>query len=791
MKHDPNYTKNPSEEKRVTISKSWYQRIELKDIILTAIAFISIMVALSFAAKVRDFYDLSLNPNDILVTEGEDNTLDLWIRQKNGIESVMITKQIIDYGTGTGHYACIDPRNLLASEGEMRVSDGVLLKADEQGTPLVDSTTQLHPRLGAAYHLRIPRELLYQTGDGNYHATTLYDGSPLTITAFRKDYADYNGEYRINPFTLHAAWWPADEPYYGANSLDAIAKLASKEVYSLEERLRNEFNAFLFEESERYNALKDARIEDESALNEKIAKVQSQADRLSTIFQNQLALLRTEGFETASSLQKDIEILREESVAKATELDSKIEVLAKEEQVEEVLALVKDGSTKATELDNKIEALTREGQAEAIRLDSEIDALRTEGVAKATELDSKVVNLSRDGQAEAVRLDSEINTLKTDGITKATELDSTMQTLFQDGEATVASLSDKIVALREDGVTKALELDSTIDGLVQAREEETLRLSSEIESLRGEGITAIAELDNTIQALKVEGLGLASILREERTVIITSLKKELVQIQQTLRNLESREVLYAPTGIDDTPVDAPILLLELQTTQEETGWSSGESLLQSSSEWRFKQLISADIRMKEEAVTLINKLYVALNVDLQKLDEVSQDETTIKNLVRDPLVDKLKTIVSNVSSYSPETRLKTRYSLVTLQGIVGQLADQAINSKTAYLSSLDQHREVNASVVKKADESIIVNLENFIGSVNALLNTLRMYNAIDTFSSIEGIDTDGIESIITMKNENTELTQNEAIARAAEQGYVMSSYEMFLIFNVFFNQDNQ
>lgn len=232
--------------------RGFFERFTLKDMILTSIAFISIMCALFFAGKVQDLNDLSLSPEDVLISETGEDTVDLWIRQKNGIESVMITKQIIDYGLGTGHFTCIDPGSHLADEGEKRLIEGVFFGADEKGYPLVDSTTERHPRLGAAYHLVLPREILYQTGDGDYHALSLYHGSPLTITSFSEDFADYSEKYRINPFTLHIESWPSDEPYYGTYSLTVLAE----EMKGIDAQLREDFAMYQEGQEERMKALR-------------------------------------------------------------------------------------------------------------------------------------------------------------------------------------------------------------------------------------------------------------------------------------------------------------------------------------------------------------------------------------------------------------------------------------------------------------------------------------------------------------------------------------------------------
>lgn len=416
MKHTIDTDRIQHRKKRGAKLKTWFLQFDVRAIILILILLLCITLILIFAGQMHKSSNLNLTTDDIIVTQGEDDTLDLWIRQKRGIESVMITKQIIDYGTGTGHYATIDPHNLLASEGEKRFSDGMLLAADERGTVLVDSTVQQHPTLGAAYHLRLPRQLLYQTNDGNYHTTTLSDGYPLTITTFSKDFADYRGEYRTNLFTLHAPWWTADDYFVSTDGIPADSTTEGIDAAALAQRLRSEFGDLLREESKRNTELVEASAITATDLANKLAELQGEVQELSAQFSQQLASQSSEGLLIVSSLQNEIDVIKAGGSANA---GNKM-------------------SLQTSECDREIQELTERGVAEVNRLDEKIETLANAGAAKAEELE-KAYNM---------------------GITSVNEVEVTLQKLEADG-------SNVATVLREEYITKISALEQEI-GQLQA-----------------------------------------------------------------------------------------------------------------------------------------------------------------------------------------------------------------------------------------------------------------------------------------------------------------------------------
>ncbi len=642
-KQPPNSPPTPPDPPRDTTeggSARWYRKIELKDIILTGIAFISIMTALFFAGQVREFRDLTIGPEDIMISEAEDDTIDLWIRQKNGIQSVMITKQIIDYGTGTGHFACIDPQNLLSEEGEQRLAEGVFLGRDEKGTALVDSTTERHPALGAAYHLKIPREILYQTGDGVYHSMSLYHGSPLTITAFRSDFADYTHPYRINPFTLHAPWWPTDDPYLGTYSLEALSDKVHQEAGLLEAQLRKEFNLYAAHEEEKLTALREEGVQAVSDLEYEISGVDT---RLSTYVSEALPYIDA------------LAELKEESAAGDT--------------------LLRDEFTRNLQ-----------------ESDSRYEELRKEGFIVATGLEGELRDIEERLSFYARQALPYIDTL--------------------------TSLEGDVTLIRED--------------MVDIREQESTRI-----------------------------------------MLVPATEPEA-----------------APPAGQPAETPSPQETITEEPVSEETSPMTPEDILASSGEWRIEQLYSADLFMKEEALKLIQNLYITLDTDMKELRASEEDEIFKNDSSVEEQLASMQKILSRADTYSPEIREDIREDLLILRELTSQVSEEVDQERTAYLNRIDARLPSDGQSQESPNTSRpgIILFDNVQGDLAELLNTVRLYNNLDIFSSIREIDEAAVERAIRAKYEDRDLGQREAVSLLESESYQISSYEMFLIFSVFFNQ---
>ena len=656
--------------------KRWYQNITVKDGILTAIAFISLMIALFVVGANRSMHDMSLEVKDIIITPIDDETVDLWIRQKNGIESVMLTRQILDYGTGAGHFACIDPGSHLAGEGEKRIVEGVFFGADEKGYPLVDSTTEKHPKLGAAYHLVLPREILYQTRDGGYHSTVLYSGSPITITAFRKDFADYTGAYRINPFTLQVENWPAANPVLGTYSYEAMEKEREAALEDLEARLREEFQLYSMEQEQK------------------------------------LELLRSEGLQVANSVTAELKqadlFMKEEWLRIVSEMYASLEA-----------AMEKLAGTEAAKLLAPMELSIGTASPEVVKLLAEQMSAIEEELAELKGLKEALV-----GE------------------------DLTAAYLFS-GEA-------------------YLETAETAQGLLPVQQAALDQLEAR---LREEFGQYLEEQKGSLAQLQTEGSQTADRLETQ----IAGLEEQLrtAYAEENTRLLEQAQETVAGLQAADSEQQAVLdritaeLYASLETSVAEIKSGQEEFSRQSQAETA-SRISKLEEQLKELAASAAEAV------------EASNDESVS---AREQQVAKLEDKLSGL-----EKQLENQKKTLEAQ-------NQAFTSKFTDVYSRGDLTNDEVEALKEARDAAVEQMNSLqilitdaSGELQALRNAVMVFHNMGVFGSIRPIGQDVVNKVLDLKKEKPELTQKEVISTLEREGFHVSSYEMFLIFSIYFNE---
>jgi hypothetical protein len=192
--------------------------------------------------------DLSIDSGDLRIEQRVDGGFHLFIRKKPGIGSVLLTESTRDPTLQAENYA-YRPAEWNAINGdEIRILDGQPLPRDSRIRSLVDSTPEVHPELGPAFHIYIPYILYYGYEGGRNGEVYVVDGTFLNIRAFALPYADYRGAFRDNPFVLQVR---PQEPLPGPpegnfmkDTVEAFSKIATGDlIYSsgpadLVERIR-------------------------------------------------------------------------------------------------------------------------------------------------------------------------------------------------------------------------------------------------------------------------------------------------------------------------------------------------------------------------------------------------------------------------------------------------------------------------------------------------------------------------------------------------------------------------
>jgi len=163
-------------------------------------AFLTVPAAILSAQTGSAVDFLTVTAADIRLELAEGGGWHLYIRQKKGVASVLLTETTKDPKGKAASYAYRTAVYNRINGDEKRILNGKFLKAENKYYSIVDSTAQSDEQLGMAFHLYIPEKLLYGypwTRNGTVTVTT---GTFVNIRAFQKPYADYSGFYEDNPF---------------------------------------------------------------------------------------------------------------------------------------------------------------------------------------------------------------------------------------------------------------------------------------------------------------------------------------------------------------------------------------------------------------------------------------------------------------------------------------------------------------------------------------------------------------------------------------------------------------
>ncbi|GHV86825.1 hypothetical protein AGMMS50255_1210 [Spirochaetia bacterium] len=159
--------------------------------------------------------DLSITTEDLRIEQRVDGGYHLFIRQKPGMGSVMLTESTRDPAMQETNYAYRVAEQNAINGGELRFINGVPISAEQRIWSIIDSTPEAHPDLGQAFHLYIPYLLYYGYEDTRHGEVYVVDGTYFNIRAFSLPYGDYRGSFEENPYILHVTQKPLEGPPEG------------------------------------------------------------------------------------------------------------------------------------------------------------------------------------------------------------------------------------------------------------------------------------------------------------------------------------------------------------------------------------------------------------------------------------------------------------------------------------------------------------------------------------------------------------------------------------------------
>ncbi|MCK4542699.1 MAG: VWA domain-containing protein [Spirochaetales bacterium] len=156
--------------------------------------------------------DLEVRPDDLYIEQGVDGGYHLYIRNKPGLESVLLTESTADPAWKGTSYSLRNPSYHPVNGDELRKLDGEFIDPARKLYSLIDSTPEPNSRFGEAFHIYIPYIVVYGYSWTRSGEIQVLDGTYLSIRTFRFPYADYDGGFIDNPFILRVTQKPLAGP---------------------------------------------------------------------------------------------------------------------------------------------------------------------------------------------------------------------------------------------------------------------------------------------------------------------------------------------------------------------------------------------------------------------------------------------------------------------------------------------------------------------------------------------------------------------------------------------------
>lgn len=166
------------------------------------------------AAAVGYAQDLGLSAADLRMENSTEGGYYLYVRQKPGVGSVLLTESTEDPDREVATYALRNPEYHRENGDELRMLDGEFLESEGLFS-LIDSTPVPDDQFGSAFKIFVPYMVEYGYPWSRQGEIMVLDGTYLSIRTFSEPYADYRGGFQDNPFILRvtqAASEPDPEP---------------------------------------------------------------------------------------------------------------------------------------------------------------------------------------------------------------------------------------------------------------------------------------------------------------------------------------------------------------------------------------------------------------------------------------------------------------------------------------------------------------------------------------------------------------------------------------------------
>ena len=145
--------------------------------------------------------ELRISANDIkLIEDKENGGYHLYVKKNPKVNSILLTETTKDPLGKNDSYAYRAKEYNPINGDEIRYLDGKKLESEGAKYSLLDSTVEKTDFFGDAFHIFIPKTVVYGYEWSRHGEVELGKGTFINIRSFEKPYAEYSGDYMDNPF---------------------------------------------------------------------------------------------------------------------------------------------------------------------------------------------------------------------------------------------------------------------------------------------------------------------------------------------------------------------------------------------------------------------------------------------------------------------------------------------------------------------------------------------------------------------------------------------------------------
>ena len=145
--------------------------------------------------------ELRISANDIkLIEDKENGGYHLYVKKNAKVNSILLTETTKDPLGKNDSYAYRAKEYNPINGDEIRYLDGKKLESEGAKYSQLDSTVEKTDFFGDAFHIFIPKTVVYGYEWSRHGEVELGKGTFINIRSFEKPYADYSGDYMDNPF---------------------------------------------------------------------------------------------------------------------------------------------------------------------------------------------------------------------------------------------------------------------------------------------------------------------------------------------------------------------------------------------------------------------------------------------------------------------------------------------------------------------------------------------------------------------------------------------------------------